>query len=213
MKLTGKVYPKEQSFIFLHKKQINMKKLLLMTVIACTAFTVKAQIPKLTSTEFTALKSSITKINLDCYSLVKPEYRYIFDYIKNKPGGNCEIYTAMATLTMVVHETISDGITTYTATPILPNTISCSKIDLTQMKMRSSTGLDIMFGGFLNPSTGVLATSLYLKTNVLTTNMTMREISAAIPNGGKVFTGSVKSGNYQVSAVLTIRNQCLNIGG
>jgi len=190
-----------------------MKKFLLMSAIVFTAFSVKAQIPKLTSTEFTTLSSNIKKINLDCYSLVKTEYRYIFDYIKNRPGGNCEIYTAMATLTMVVHETTSDVITTYTATPILPNMISCSKIDLAQMKMKSNTGLDIMFGGFLNPSTGVMATSLYLKTSVLTTNMPMRETSAAIPNGGKVFTGSVKSGNYQVSAVLTIRNQCLNIGG
>lgn len=189
-----------------------MKKILLFLFLIISTVTIKAQTPVLTKTDYTALSSSIQKISFDCYSLVKTEYRYIFDFIKNKPGS-CGLYTALATITMVVHDTRSDYITTYTSTPYIPSMISCTKIDFTSMAFRSNTGVTTMFGGFLNPSTGRLATSLYLKSGVLTTDILLREISATIPNGGKVFTGSVQSGIYQVSAVLTIRNLCLNIGG
>lgn len=189
-----------------------MKKILFFAFVIISTVTTRAQTPVLTKTDYTALSSSIQKINFDCYSLVKTEYRYIFDYIKNKPG-TCDLYTAMATITMIVHDTKSDYFTTYTSAPYYPDVISCSKIDFTKMSFRSNSGVATMFGGFLNPTTGRLATSLYLKSGVLTTDILLREISATIPNGGKVFTGSVQSGIYQVSAVLTIRNQCINIGG
>jgi hypothetical protein len=89
--------------------------------------------------------------------------------------------------------------------------ISCTKIDITKMIVRSNTGVFTRFGGFLNPSTGRLATSLYLPSGVLTTDIPMRELSATIPNGGKVFSGSIQTGSRQVTAVLTIRNHCFKI--
>lgn len=190
----------------------NMKKIFFLLLISLAGMQVNAQIPKLNTTQVSALKTTIQKTSLSCYSLVKTEYRYIFDYIKNQAGA-CDLNTALASLTMQVYDTRGDYVSSYTCTmPVIPGMIACSKIDLNNIKLRSNTGLETMFGGFLNPTTGKLATSLYLKSAVLTTEMLMRETSATIPNG-KIFTGSVQSGAYQVSAVLTIRNICINIGG
>ncbi|MEJ8816657.1 hypothetical protein [Lacibacter sp. H407] len=184
-----------------------MKKVFFSITLVIASMQLHAQTPTLTSES-----SRLLKTVFDCSTLAKAEYRYIFDYIKNRPGS-CDVYTAMATLTMVVHETTSDVITTYTGAPLIPQLITCSKIDLTPMIVRSNTGVVTTFGGFLNPTTGRLATSLYLKSGILTTDIPLRELSATIPNGGKVFTGSIQIGNRQVTAVLTVRNQCINIGG
>lgn len=184
-----------------------MKKIILIISVLFASTQLYAQTPVVT-TEFTKL----IKVTLNCAGLSKPEYQYIFDFIKNKPG-TCEFYTAMATVTMIVHETTSDVISTYTGAPLIPQLISCSKIDLTPMVVKSNAGVVTTFGGFLNPTTGRLATSLYLKSGILTTDIPLRELSATIPNGGKVFTGSIQMGSRHVTAVLTIRNQCLNIGG
>lgn len=190
----------------------HMKKIIFLLLISLSVLQATAQIPKLTTTQVSALKTTIQKTSFSCYSLVKTEYRYIFDYIQNQTG-TCDLNTALASLTMQVYDTRGDYVSSYTCTmPVIPGMIACSKIDLNNIKMRSNTGVETMFGGYLNPTTGRLATSLYLKSAVLTTDMVMRETSATIPNG-KVFTGSVQSGGYQVSAVLTIRNICINIGG
>ena len=189
-----------------------MKKFIFSLLISLAVMQANAQLPQLTTTQVTALKTTIQKTSLSCYSLVKTEYRYIFDYLKNQ-ATSCDLATALASLTMQVYNTNGDYVSSYTCTmPVIPDLISCSKIDLNKIKMRSNGGVETSFGGFLNPTTGRLATSLYLKSTVLTTDMLMRETSATIPNG-KVFTGSVQSGNFQVSAVLTIRNICINIGG
>lgn len=190
-----------------------MKNLFVSMFLLAVAYTSQAQLPKLTTTQVNTLKTSYSGFKLDCSTLVKPEYRYIFDFTRKRSDATCALYTELVTLTMQVHNTQSGTVSTYLAAPDLPSLISCTKIDLNNLKMRSNTGLDVMFGGFLNPSTGMLSTSLYLKTLQLNTNIPMREISATIPNGGKVFSGSIQSGIYQVSAVLTIRNYCLNIGG
>lgn len=189
-----------------------MKKLIFPLLITLAMMQANAQFPKLTTTQVSALNATIQKTSFNCYSLVKTEYRYIFDYIKNQPG-TCDLNTALASLTMQVYDTRGDYVSSYTCTmPVVPSLIICSKIDLNNIKMRSGAGVTTMFGGYLNPATGRLAASLYLKDLVLTTDMVMRETSASIPNG-KIFTGSVQSGHYQVSAVLTIRNICINIGG
>lgn len=190
-----------------------MKKLLPFFLLLTLAQTVWAQLPTLTTTQVSGLKTSYSSFTLSCSGLVKPEYQYIFDFVKKKPDGTCDLYTELVTLTMQLNNTQTGTVSTYLATPEIPGSFACSKIDLNNLKMRSNTGLDVMFAGFLNPSTGMLSSSLYLKTLQLNTNIPMREISNSIPNGGKVFSGSIQSGIYQVSAVLTIRNFCVNISG
>lgn len=192
---------------FIKIKNNNMKKFILIISVIIASTQLNAQTPTISS-EF----AKLLKVTVDCAGLAKPEYQYIFDFIKNKPGS-CDLFSALVTLTIVVHETTSNSITTYTGTPLLPEMISCTKIDITKMIVKSNTGVLTTFGGFLNPSTGRLATSLYLKSGVLTTDIPLRELSATIPNGGKVFTGSIQTGIRQVTAVLTIRNLCVNIGG
>ncbi len=182
-----------------------MKKIILIISVFFASTQLYAQTPVVT-TEFTKL----IKVTLNCAGLSKPEYQYIFDFIKNNPG-TCGLYSALVTLTVVVHETTSNLITTYTGAPLIPEMISCTKIDITKMVVKSNANVFTRFGGFLNPSTGLLSTSLYLPSGVLTTNIPMRELSATIPNGGKVFSGSIQTGSRQVTAVLTIRNHCFNI--
>lgn len=190
-----------------------MKRLLFSIVVLSVATYAKAQTPILTASQFKSLKTSYSSFTFDCAGLAKPEYQYIFDFVKKPSDATCGMYVPLVTLTMQVHNTQTGVVTTYLSTQGIPGTVSCSKIDLNSLRMKSNTGLDIQFGGFLNPTTGRLATSLYLRTLVLTTDMPIREVSASIPGGGKVFAGSIQSGSNQVSAVLTIRNFCLNIGG